>query len=181
MKHNEISSATQISILNAACKIITDKGAEAFTIAAVAREAGISKGGLLYHFPSKNELIEGMIKRMIDEMESSLDQEMAKNGDNFLMAFVRVSLNNDIAQNKLSTALSAVIANDPELLKPLQIRYLEWQNRTAASAPSPEIGTLVRLAMDGLWIADLFNFAPPSPEMREKLLKVLISIIRRNG
>jgi AcrR family transcriptional regulator len=181
VKHDGILSTTQISILNAACKIITDRGAEALTIEAVAREAGISKGGLLYHFPSKNKLIEGMIKRMVDDMESSLDQEMAKNGDDFLAAFIHVTINNDCGQNRLSTALSAVIANDPELLQPLQIRYLEWQKRAEASAPSPEIGALVRLAMDGLWIADLFDLAPPSPEMRKKISDVLFSIIHRTG
>ena len=67
MKSNKVSSTTQISILNAACQIILERGAEALTIEAVAQKAGISKGGLLYHFPSKNKLIEGMINRLIIE------------------------------------------------------------------------------------------------------------------
>ncbi|MHC1773746.1 MAG: hypothetical protein AB9907_18805 [Flexilinea sp.] len=28
----------------------------------------------------------------------------------------------------------------------------------------------MRLALDGLWISDLFGFAPPSPELRVKML-----------
>jgi AcrR family transcriptional regulator len=47
------ASNTRTNILDAACKVIIDQGAEAFTIEAVAQETGISKGGFLYHFPAK--------------------------------------------------------------------------------------------------------------------------------
>jgi AcrR family transcriptional regulator len=180
MKHGEISSNTQNTILKAACKIILDKGVEALTLDTVAREACLSKGGLLYHFPSKKKLIEGMIKYLIDGMESSLEREMQKNGGNFLLAYVQVSINNNVEQNRISSALFAAIASDPELIKPVELCYKEWQNRAAASAPSPEIGTLVRLAMDGLWISDLLNLEPPSIEMRNKLVDIILSIINNS-
>lgn len=177
MKQGDISSNTKSSILNAAAMVILENGVQTLTLEKVARKAGISKGGLLYHFPSKRRLIEGMIKHLIDETESSLEREMGKTGGNFLKAFINITIKDDIEQNKIYTALFAAIANDLELLKPLQSQYLEWQNRAVLSAPSAEIGTLVRLAMDGLWISDLANFAPPSPEMRERLSHVLLSMI----
>jgi AcrR family transcriptional regulator len=179
MKQGDISSNTRSSILNAAAMVILENGVKTLTLEKVAGEAGISKGGLLYHFPSKRKLIEGMIKRLIDETESSLEQEIGKTNGNFLKAFIKVTIKNDIEQNKISTALFAAIANDLDLLKPLQAQYLEWQNRAAISAPSEEIGTLVRLTMDGLWISDLANLAPPSPEMRERLSHVLLSLIEQ--
>ena len=179
MKQKDISLITQTAILNAANKVILDKGAEALTLDAVAQEAGISKGGLLYHFPSKNKLIEGMIDRLITEVDSSIIKEMAKNGGDFLTAYIRISIENNPERDNISCALFAAIANDPDLLKPLQARYLEWQNRVAAIAPSPEIGTLIRLALDGLWVSDLLCFAPPSPETREKMLDILLSMTRK--
>ena len=39
------------------------KGVAKLTLEAVAKEAGVSKGGLLYHFSNKEALIEGMIVR----------------------------------------------------------------------------------------------------------------------
>jgi AcrR family transcriptional regulator len=181
MKHADISLNTRSSILDAACSVILEKGAEAFTIEAVARETGISKGGLLYHFPSKKSMIQGMIQRLIDQEESLIEKEISKNGVNFLEAFVRVYIKAGNEQNRISLALFAAIANDIDLLKPLQSRYLEWQNRAEAAAPSPEIGTLVRLAMDGLWFSDLANLAPPSLPLRKKLARILLSMIKKDN
>jgi DNA-binding transcriptional regulator YbjK len=45
MKQKDISSTTRVSILDAANRVMVDKGAEGFTLDAVAREAAISKGG----------------------------------------------------------------------------------------------------------------------------------------
>ncbi len=170
-------SNTKINVLDAACQVIIEQGAEALTIEAVAQKAGISKGGFLYHFPAKKELIKGMIQRLIDEMESSLEEEMAQNGGNFLLAYAQVTIKNNDKQNMVSSALFAAIANDIELLRPLQKQYTIWQKRAVASAPSPEVGTLIRLAMDGLWIADIAGFAPPAQEIRHKLLAVISSTI----
>ncbi len=53
MKQREISSAKRLLILDAASRVVLDKGASALTLESVAEQAGISKGGLLYHFPTK--------------------------------------------------------------------------------------------------------------------------------
>lgn len=176
MKQKDISSATKIAILDAASKVILDKGAEALTIDAVAQEAGISKGGLFYHFPSKNNLIEGMINRLISEVDSVLEAELAKSGGDFLPAYIRASFVTNPEWTKISCALIAAVGNDPDLLIPLQKRFSEMQIKITAASPSPEIGTMVRLALDGMWISDLFGFAPPTPELREKMLIALLEI-----
>ena len=44
-------------ILEAAERVITEVGAAHLTLDAVAQAAGVSKGGLLYHFPSKESLL----------------------------------------------------------------------------------------------------------------------------
>jgi hypothetical protein len=36
-----------------------------------------------------------------------------------------------------------------------------------------------RLALDGLWISDLFGFAPPSPKLRGKMLDALLDIAQK--
>ncbi|MDT2241973.1 TetR/AcrR family transcriptional regulator [Paenibacillus larvae] len=51
-------------ILDAACRIVKELGAVHLTLDAVAKEARVSKGGLLYHFPSKEALIQEMITHM---------------------------------------------------------------------------------------------------------------------
>jgi AcrR family transcriptional regulator len=179
MKKNEISSATQIRILDAAGKVILANGAESLTLEAVARQAGLSKGGLLYHFPTKRKLIEGMIARLIARVDDALEEELLKSGGDYVMAYIHASLRADAESNKISSALVAAMANEPDLIKPLQARFAKMQREIAAAAISPEIGTVIRLALDGLWMSDLFGFAPPSSELREKMSAVLLTLNQR--
>lgn len=181
MKQKAISLATKIAILDSASKIVLEKGAEALTIDAVAKEAGISKGGLFYHFPSKKNLIEGMINRLISEIDYLLEEELVKSEGDFLPSYIRASFVTNPEWTKLSCAMIAAVANDPDLLKPLQKRFFEMQNKIAEAGSSPEIGMMIRLALDGMWISDLFGFAPPTPELREKMLTLLLEKAERKG
>ncbi len=52
------------SVLDAFEAILIDDGERAATLEATARAAGVSKGGLLYHFGSKDALAEGLIERL---------------------------------------------------------------------------------------------------------------------
>lgn len=179
MKQKDIALSTRTMILDAACRVVLNKGVNALTLDSTALEAGVSKGGLLYHFPSKDSLIEGMIERLINAFDFALEQELAKTNGDWLAAYINVSFISDPRYRQLSSALFAAIANNPALLKPLQDHFVEWQKKAEASAPTPEMGTLIRLAMDGLWIADLAGFAPPTSAMRKKMLKVLMEMMEK--
>ena len=45
---------------------------------AVAREAQVSKGGLLYHFRSKEALVAGLTQRMLDRFDEVQDEAAAR-------------------------------------------------------------------------------------------------------
>ena len=62
---------TRDRILDAAQRILVRDGGDRLTIASVAEEARISKGGLFYHFASKQDLVEGLIERYTREIASS--------------------------------------------------------------------------------------------------------------
>jgi AcrR family transcriptional regulator len=51
-------------ILDAFAELLSDEGERHATLEAVARRAGVSKGGLLYHFPSKDRLVDGLCDRL---------------------------------------------------------------------------------------------------------------------
>lgn len=55
------SSATRARLLSAADQIAAESGAAGVSLDAVAARAGVSKGGLLYHFPTKVALLAGRI------------------------------------------------------------------------------------------------------------------------
>jgi AcrR family transcriptional regulator len=181
VKQKDISLSTKENILNAANKVILEKGANALTLEAVAHEAGISKGGLLYHFPSKKQLIQGMIESMIARVDATLKEELVQSSGDYMAAYIRASFKTETGPEQVSYALFAAISNDPALINPLRARFLKVQNEIVAAAASEEVGTIIRLALDGLWISDLFGFAPPSSELRVKMLDALLQIAQNPG
>jgi AcrR family transcriptional regulator len=148
--------------------VIRRDGAQALTLDAVAAEAGVSKGGLLYHFASKRELLDGLVGRWLDQFQDDIDGS----GPGFLPGYVRAS---DGARAEESGLLAALIA-DPEVLATVRERYVTWQDRVVTEGGDPVEATVARLAADGLWLADLFGLAPPEGELRERVLARLLQL-----
>ena len=172
---------TKARILDAANKVLMEKGVEGFTLEMVALEAGVSKGGLLYHYPSKKQLIQGMIERMIAKVDAALEEELIKSNGDYLSAYIHASFRTTTEPEKLSYALFAAIANEPDLIEPLRSRFYKIQDRLSSVADvQPEIATLIRLSLDGLWLSDLHGFSPPSVEMRLKMKDALLEIYKNN-
>ena len=53
------------NIIDAAEAVVIETGASHMTLDAVAAKAGVSKGGLLHHFPNKVSLLMAMVQRQI--------------------------------------------------------------------------------------------------------------------
>jgi len=65
---------TRAVILDTTQRLIAAEGLQALTLDRVARDAGLSKGGLLYHFSSKEQLIEALVNRVISRLEAETAQ-----------------------------------------------------------------------------------------------------------
>jgi AcrR family transcriptional regulator len=178
MKKLEQYNSTREALLDAANRVLTKKGAEGFTLDAVAHEAAVSKGGLLYHFHSKNSLIEGMIARSAAKVDAALEEELIKAGGDYLTAYIRASFRTAAEPEQVSLAFFTAIASDPKLLEPVRSRFERLQRDIAAAAPSEELGTLLRLSLDGLWYSEMYRFAPPPPELRQRLMDTLLRLVR---
>lgn len=55
------TTVTKDKICEAAMQLAIRDGLLAMTLDNVAKQAGISKGGVIYHFPSKDELVRGVL------------------------------------------------------------------------------------------------------------------------
>jgi AcrR family transcriptional regulator len=61
------------ALLDAALAVIRRDGARNPTLDTVAAAAGVSKGGLLYHFGAKRDPVDGLVARWLDEFEARLE------------------------------------------------------------------------------------------------------------
>lgn len=66
------SRAALERLLHAAEEVLATQGLDDFTIAAVADRAGVSVGGVYRRFVGKEQLLEAVIDRSIDELQSAI-------------------------------------------------------------------------------------------------------------
>ena len=161
-------SDTRTRLITAAAAVIRRDGAQALTLDAVAAHAGVSKGGLLYHFKSKRELLDGLVDRWLDEFQHDIDEA----GDHFPKGYVKAC---DGAKAEEAGLLAALVA-DPAVLAKVRYRYATWQDRIVTEGGDPVEATVARLAADGLWLADLLGMAPPHGELRDRVLARMLEL-----
>jgi AcrR family transcriptional regulator len=172
---------TRARLLDAATDVLLHDGAQALTLDAVAKQAQVSKGGLLYHFPTKQALIAGMVDRLVGHFDTALAQAGDEPG-----AATRVYLTATVEQqptaagsaaDRTTAALLAAAIVEPEALAPLREIYEAWQRRLENDGIDPAVATAVRLAVDGWWLSRLVNLAPPTRGLHERVYTVLTDLI----
>jgi AcrR family transcriptional regulator len=159
-------------LLDAAIAVIRRDGAQALTLDAVAAEANVSKGGVLYHFASKRALIEGLISRWLDDFAARLQPT------DFVASYVR-ACDLSTADPEVSASefgMLAALLEHPEVLGVARERYAEWMERILSGALAREDAWLVRLAADGLWYSDLLGIAAPQGDDRRRLMARLLAL-----
>jgi AcrR family transcriptional regulator len=161
---------TRRRLLDAAAHVIRRDGPGALTLEAVAGEAGVSKGGLLYHFATKEALVDGLVDDWLDRFEADIEAGAARRGWARAYAEVCEAGPASAQQRATDVALLAALIGDPARLERVRRRYARWQERLVADGGDAVVATVVRLAADGLWLADLMGLAPPQGELRRDVM-----------
>jgi AcrR family transcriptional regulator len=148
------------------------------TLEEVAAQAKVSKGGLLYHFPSKEALIQGLVDDLIEQCDHFFDSH---GNDPSPGSFTRAYLESSLVLDASSAAgVVSAIANDPSLLKPLHAAYARWQTRLENDGIDPVIATMVRLVADGLWFSSLIGVPSLDRDLVKQLTNRIEDLTRGN-
>jgi AcrR family transcriptional regulator len=171
-----VARDTRNRLLDAAAAVVRRGGARALTLDAVAAEAGVSKGGLLYHFASKRELLDAMLDGWLQEFATEI--EAAAGDEGFAHGYVKASDMSGWAAAERATefGLLAAMVDQPGTLERVRERYAAWQEQLAGEAGDPVDATVARLAADGLWLNDLLGLAPPAGELRERVMARMLEL-----
>lgn len=168
-------------ILDAVERLLVKGGVDAVRLDAAAAEAGVSKGGLLHHFPSKLALVQGVVRRLVARFEAVLPGPDAPPGT-FTRAWLDASIplvapdGEEAPQSAVPVALLAA-AGGPEVLDVLRERYAHWQERLDADGLPPGVSSLVRMAVDGWWTARLLGLAAPRGVDHQRLRALVDELI----
>jgi AcrR family transcriptional regulator len=155
-----------------AAKLVARGGYSALTIEGLAQAAGVTKGGVQYHFTSKDELITGLLEYLLGTLDAALD---GLGGQAWLEAYVSLTLGEITEGNgAVAAIISALPPGDPRC-EPFERYAKKWRSKANNSGLDPTLAQIIRLAADGQWLERSFGSATAedSAAIRKKLLQLI--------
>lgn len=149
---------TRESILDVFEQLIITEGERAATMDGTAAKAGISKGGLRYHFESKASLVQGVVQRV--EAEIARDRHsIASAPEGAIAWFLRESINPNNALERSSGALLRLYQSGryPETHATLDQIVVTWLDALTDRLGDPLIARLVQLVRDGIFYSSTIS------------------------
>ncbi|MBD9624702.1 TetR/AcrR family transcriptional regulator [Ensifer sp. ENS06] len=172
----------QRALLECAAKIAADQGISGVTVQAVADSAGVTKGGLFHHFPSKQALLDGMVDALLEKLDVEIDSSIAEDSvphGSFTRAYVKsVFVGKAFGfETPWSTLFMAVIS-DPIL----RSRWAEWFGKRLErhkATDDDETLHVVRLAADGAWLSYVTADAGTAELELDRLKEHLLALTQK--
>lgn len=173
------AAQTRSRLLDAAVHTMRGQGLTGLTLDAVAREAHVSKGGLLHHFRSKDALIEALLRQLFADFDQRVqhyfDQEADRSG-RWLRAYVRATFDDEPLPLEVITMLLSAITENHALLQIIREDAEHWQQRLLNDGVPPARATVIRQAADASWTDRLIEAELPDQTKRAAVLQELLRL-----
>ncbi|MHA7986277.1 TetR/AcrR family transcriptional regulator [Rathayibacter sp. CAU 1779] len=170
-----VRERTRERILDAFEAILTTEGERAATLDAVAARADVSKGGLLYHFASKDALVAGLVERLHALVEQDVDDiRSASTGP--IEYLLRTSVSSGTPLERSAMACFALAGGQDQRVR-TALRQMQdaWLGVVRESVPDPVLARVIALVSDGLYFNSVLREGGDS--IGEKDLDAVISYV----
>jgi AcrR family transcriptional regulator len=163
-------------VLEAARAIVESKGAGHLTFEELSAVSGVTRGGITYHFPTKEALLKGLIEADIADWErtaSTLESGCGCSRTAAVMGQIRCNLDPlDAGHKRFVSGLMGAAMTDPSLLDPIR----EHQRRKFADWEWDEASLkryLMLLAAEGVFWQDFFDLNPLPAAVRARIVALI--------
>ncbi|MFT5120461.1 MAG: AcrR family transcriptional regulator [Psychrobacter glaciei] len=166
------------ALLDQAARITLEQGLSKVTFQAVADAVGVTKGGVMHHFATKNALILEVFHDAMAKFEAEVDTAMAKDPvryGSFTRAYIDATISlgeKGQAEFHSQATLYVLMLGDSELRE----LWAEWSNQQLKKhEPTDNTETLcmVRLVADGIWLSDFSGIdIVDKQSLRDRLIKM---------
>ncbi|MFJ9982088.1 TetR/AcrR family transcriptional regulator [Streptomyces cyaneofuscatus] len=179
-------TSKRTQILEAATRVVEREGVKSVTFDSVAAEAGLTKGGLLYHFASRDDLVQAIHQHLADVWEAQMIAAAGKPADQAtpeerLTAYSRISSQ---SANRAELLFMLEGSTTPGHAAPWDAVMERW----APSLTTDDVDDraaldrfIARLAADGLWLYESLNTEPLAPELRRALAERIAGALDPEG
>lgn len=145
--------SNRLGVLNAAAELVRTHGLAKLTLDSAAAAAKVSKGGLLYHFPTKVALLAALADHLLD----SWDQQIAARADAnpgraaWARAYVDATFDDDSYRPDAADTALLMSQAGADILAACTARFTQWEQHMVADGLTASTAALVRFACDGWW------------------------------
>lgn len=164
--------AVRLALLENAAIIAAREGLSAVTLQSVAVASGVTKGGLLHHFPNRPALVKGMVLAQIEKFEVKIDEVIAADAipyGCFTRAYVNVAFNRqEFGEGTAWKAMAATVTAD-STMREIWNRWMAYRLERHHETDSDWMLEMVRLAADGAWYSCI------AEDLEEEEQKELVS------
>lgn len=162
------------ALLDQGARLAVEEGLASLTVQAVADAAGVTKGGFLHHFPSKQALIDAVFGELLQDLEREIVERVRVDPQpygSFTRAYIEAVFDMASEEHGGPWATLSITMLTNAGLRDLWAEWFKAQLERYQATDSDVHLTIARLAADGVWLADLGNV--PIPE-REQVRRVLL-------
>ncbi|MBB2964941.1 TetR/AcrR family transcriptional regulator [Methylobacterium sp. R2-1] len=163
-------------ILDAAGSVLRRGGARALTIDAVAAQAGLSKGGVLHHYASKDALILALVDRKLEELRAGIaacEAERAGGVAGLALGMIEHLRRSYCEEDEFSRALLLASAENPDALAGYRAFVAERLARFEAAEGPEGVGAALFFSLLGVVMGRTLGFHDLSAVQIEPLLGAL--------
>lgn len=151
-------------ILDAYERVLVENGERAATLEAIAKAAGVSKGGLLYHFKDKRALASGLLLRLetLAEQDAVLMSQDPAGATDY---YVRTSVWQDSPLDRTIISVTR-LGNDfqPAVNTAMKRVQDRWLSLLEDEVKDPHVARAILLIGDGLYYNAVLSQAGDSSE-----------------
>lgn len=179
MDNHTRSERTREAALQAALTIIARDGAAKLTLEGIARESGVSKGGVMHQFRTKEAVLTALLERQTAEVAALSQRHVAEHGAGKLYPELAARIATSRAAitgpaYAVSYAVFGLLAQDPSLLAVSRAKDVESIAAIKAEATDPDLAMLRWLAARGLTQIALIGPSPLTEVERDRLFARLL-------
>lgn len=176
---------TRRVVLEAAARLVAERGA-GISLDLVAHAAGVSKGGLLHHFRSREALFVGLVEEWLSRFDAAVERHVDPDDHGpgrLTRAYVRANFDAEIADLDdtllRNPATISVLMSMPAALRLAEESDRRWRAALGDDGLHPDRTTLITHALDGMVYSQLFHGR--DDRSAGDLREVLLDLTRAQG
>ena len=172
------SERSRNAAIQAALVILARDGPGGLTFEALRQESGISKGGLLHQFGSKQGVLKALLEYQRETYNQIAEAYLAKGGatkrEPTLAAQIAIFRESTHQPHSVARAVLAALVEDADLLEDVRETDDVRTKQIKKEATDSNIALLRLAAARGLAFNSLLGMCPMSDRQREKLFDLLL-------